>query len=90
MLNVRQSNFDLKGQTNMVTMICYCDNCKKQIPQARLEVLPNANTCVNCSDVKPMVGFMDWYHKTAPELVMISSGDKENLRRAQRINARAR
>jgi len=33
---------------------------------------------------------MDWYHKTAPELVMISSGDKENLRRAQRINARAR
>jgi len=40
--------------------------------------------------VKPMVGFMDWYHKTAPELVMISSGDKENLRRAQRMNARAR
>ena len=26
----------------MATMICYCDNCKKQIPQARLEALPNA------------------------------------------------
>lgn len=74
----------------MATMICYCDKCKKQIPQARLEALPNATTCVRCSDAKPMVGFMDWYHKTAPELVMVSSGDSENLRRAKRINARAR
>jgi hypothetical protein len=55
-----------------------------------LDVLPNTTTCVACSSVKPMVGFMDWSHKTAPELVMVSSADTENLRRAQRINARAR
>jgi hypothetical protein len=33
---------------------------------------------------------MDWSHKTAPELVMVNGDDTENLRRAQRINARAR
>jgi hypothetical protein len=31
---------------------------------------------------------MDWYHKTAPELVIVSG--KENLRRAERINNRSR
>ena len=86
-LSVRPSSFVLKGQTKMNVI---CEKCGKRIPQARLDVLPNTTTCVACSSVKPMVGFMDWYHKTAPELVMVSTGDTENLRRAQRINARAR
>ena len=68
----------------------YCVNCNGIIPVARLEVLPDTQTCVGCSTAKPMVGFMDWAHKTAPELVMINSADKENLRRAKRISARSR
>ncbi len=27
-----------------------CDGCKKQIPPARMEVLPWSTTCVNCAD----------------------------------------
>lgn len=68
----------------------YCAKCGKPIPVARLEILPDTETCVGCSIAKPMIGFMDWAHKTAPELVMISSADKENLRRAKRISARSR
>jgi hypothetical protein len=67
-----------------------CDTCNEAIPHARIEALPDTTTCVKCSRVSRMVGFMDWYHKTAPELVMVSSSDTENLRRAQRVNARAR
>jgi hypothetical protein len=67
-----------------------CKNCQKNIPKARLEILPDTETCVGCSEAKPMMGFMDWAHKTAPELVMINTADKENVRRAQRINKRAR
>jgi len=67
-----------------------CKNCQKNIPKARLEILPDTETCVGCSEAKPMMGFMDWAHKTAPELVMVNTGDKENVRRAQRINKRAR
>lgn len=67
-----------------------CDTCGSVIPQARVEALPNTTTCVGCSRESKMVGFMDWYHKTAPELVMVSSGDVENLRRAQRVNSRSR
>jgi hypothetical protein len=67
-----------------------CQTCGCEIPMARLEALPYATKCVKCSDAKPLVGFMDWNHKTAPELVMVDSGDKENMRRAQRISNRAR
>ena len=67
-----------------------CDTCSEPIPVARIEALPNTTTCVKCSRVSKMVGFMDWYHKTAPELVMVDSADTENLRRAKRINERAR
>ena len=67
-----------------------CDTCFDEIPQARIEAIPETTTCVNCSREQKKVGFMDWYHKTAPELVMISPDNKENLRRAQRVNARSR
>ena len=68
----------------------YCVNCNGVIPVARLEVLPDTQTCLGCSTAKPVVGVMDWAHKTAPERVMINSADKENLRRAKRISARSR
>jgi hypothetical protein len=67
-----------------------CKNCEKNIPKARQEALPGVDTCVGCSEAKPMMGFMDWAHKTAPELVMVSTANPENIRRAKRINVRAR
>jgi hypothetical protein len=56
----------------------------------RLEALPNTTTCVGCSRVSSYVGFMDWNHKTAPEIVMIPSDDRENVRRAKAISDRRR
>ena len=41
----------------MSELIKYC-KCGVQIPEARLKVLPNTHTCVNCSDVqtkKPVI-----------------------------------
>jgi len=67
-----------------------CECCGVIIPPARLEVLPHTTTCVGCSRATTFVGFMDWAHKTAPELVMVNSADTENVRRARRISARAR
>lgn len=67
-----------------------CIHCDSEIPLARIEVLPNTQTCVSCSTETKRVGFMDWGHKTAPELVIVDSNDKENMRRASRINSRSR
>jgi hypothetical protein len=35
----------------METAVRYC-KCGVQIPAARLKILPNTHTCVNCSDIK--------------------------------------
>jgi hypothetical protein len=67
-----------------------CCKCGCEIPALRLEALPDTTTCVKCSRVASYVGFMDWGHKTAPEIVMIPSDDKENLRRAAAISERRR
>lgn len=67
-----------------------CETCGTVIPAARLEIIPHAKTCVGCSTESKRVGFMDWYHKTAPELVVVSADDRENLRRAVRVNCRSR
>lgn len=50
------------------------------------------STCVQHASQKPHVGYMDFAHKTAPEIVIIPNNSKneESLRRAQRINERAR
>lgn len=67
-----------------------CIHCNTEINPMRLEILPDTQTCVECSTEEKKVGFMDWGHKTAPELVIVDSNDKENLRRAARINSRSR
>ena len=67
-----------------------CNKCNKTIPLIRLLALPNATTCVACSTEKEYVGFMDWEHKTAPEIVFVRGDDRENLRRAKAINERKR
>lgn len=41
----------------MEEVVRYC-KCGVQIPSARLKILPNTHTCVNCSDVqtkKPVI-----------------------------------
>lgn len=68
----------------------YCDHCNCPIPAARMLAVPHTTTCVKCSVERPYMGFMDWHHKTAPELVMIPASDKENIRRARRITNRSR
>ena len=67
-----------------------CMKCDCEIPAMRLEALPNTTTCVGCSRVASYVGFLDWSHKTAPEIVMIPSDQRENVRRAQAISDRRR
>jgi len=67
-----------------------CMKCDCEIPAMRLEALPNTTTCVGCSRVASYVGFLDWSHKTAPEIVMIPSDQRENVRRAQAISERRR
>lgn len=67
-----------------------CCKCGCEIPAMRLEALPDTTTCVKCSRVKSYVGFLDWNHKTAPEIVMLDPDDKENVRRAVAIHERRR
>lgn len=62
-----------------------CRVCGEEIHPERLEILPHAQECAKHSSVESVVGFMDYSHKTAPSLVMVSSRDKEGMRRA--VNA---
>ncbi len=34
-------------------MIKKCKNCDKEIPQARLEIIPDTEYCVPCADLAP-------------------------------------
>lgn len=49
----------------MAKRIC---SCGTEIPEARLKALPDTETCVECSEVKPIKGVMIYDHKTAPTL----------------------
>lgn len=69
-----------------------CSVCHSPIDPERLEVLPDTIYCVTCarSHVSKRVAFMDYSHKTAPQLVVIEGTDEEGLRRAKRAFKRAR
>lgn len=70
-----------------------CRYCNSSIPEGRLEFLIQYNktiTCVSCTTEQRAVGFLSYSHKTAPELVMIPANNKENIRRCQRVDRRAR
>jgi hypothetical protein len=71
-------------------MLKICIGCDKQIPPARLEALPNTDRCVNCSNEKPLKGYMVFGHKTAPEIVCVPTEDAEAIRIADRANNRSR
>ncbi len=48
-----------------------CVRCKCYIPNARLEILPDTQTCVGCSGVQKYVGAMVYDHKTAGRLEFV-------------------
>lgn len=67
-----------------------CQSCNADIPQARLDAVPDTQYCVKCADkhAPPTLVCMDYTHKTAGEFV-IAVGD-ENVRRLDRQNKRSR
>lgn len=69
-----------------------CLKCGCAIPVERLEVIPDTETCVNCSNVSAMIGFMipTANKGCAPEIHMVSSTDSEAVRLAKRVHHRSR
>lgn len=69
-----------------------CIICQKEIPVERYEFLCETGrniTCVNCSSEPKKTGFMDFNHKTAPQLVILPE-DPEIKRIARRAFCRSR
>ena len=71
----------------MVLKMC---GCGKEIPAERLEVFPNATSCAGCSTVVRNRVYMEYGHKTAGALVVVSGDDKESVRLAERAFRRSR
>lgn len=67
-----------------------CYKCKSVIPRERLEVLPDTQTCVQCSGVQKYVGAMIFDHKTAPRLAFVRPENKEAVQALKRFVKRAR
>lgn len=70
-----------------------CMHCKSLIDQDRYEFLEEFNrsmVCKECSTEQRAMGWMDYAHKTAPQLVMVPSNAKETIRILNRANRRAR
>ena len=67
-----------------------CFDCGNEIPEARLQAVPDTEYCVNCADkhTEVIVGRMIYNHKTAGEIIFARG--KENVRRLNREYARAR
>lgn len=71
----------------------HCVYCHNTIPSGRLEFLMETGrrlVCLECSNEGHAVGYMDWGHKTAPQLVMVPSNARETIRILERANRRAR
>jgi len=67
-----------------------CRICSCNIPNERLEILPETDTCVEHSDVESYVGFMVYQDKCTPEFVAINPKNKEALRLARAADERER
>ena len=70
-----------------------CINCLFQIDHERAEFIQEFSrpqVCRQCSTEKRAVGFMDYGHKTAPQLVKCSANATETIRILERANRRAR
>lgn len=49
-----------------------CISCHNPIGSARLAAIPTTKTCVSCSSVERVRGFMTWEHKTAPTFQVVT------------------
>jgi len=70
-----------------------CIYCTTEIPEGRADFLIETNrraTCLSCSVESKAVGFMNYSHKTAPDLVLCPANARETLRILDRANRRAR
>lgn len=78
-----------KCNKNELDCLCItnCVLCNREMPKTRLIMY---KTCINCTNEKPYSGFMVYEHKTAGNIQLIKTKDKESLRRAKRANRRAR
>lgn len=67
-----------------------CIDCNNKIPDARLEIMPDTEYCINCSDKHTFksVARIIYSHKADCELFIAKS--KEDARRLNREYARAR
>lgn len=69
-----------------------CIYCGETIPEGRLEFLMESGrafVCIKCTIEKPKMGFMDYGHKTAPQMVILPN-NSEVQRIAERAFRRAR
>ena len=63
------------------------------IDNDRLEFLQETGrrlVCKDCSVETKALGWMDYGHKTAPQLVMVPANATETIRKLDRANRRAR
>jgi hypothetical protein len=70
-----------------------CVSCHFRIDHERAEFIKEFSrpqVCRECSTERRAVGFMDYGHKTAPQLVMCSANATETIRILHRANRRAR
>jgi hypothetical protein len=70
-----------------------CIYCKTDVGIDRYEFLTETGRriiCKECSVESRAVGFSDYGHKTAPQLVMVPANAKETIRILHRANKRSR
>lgn len=70
-----------------------CIYCKTDVGIDRYEFLTETGRkiiCKECSVENRAVGFMNFSHKTAPDLVICPANARETLRILHRANRRAR
>jgi Prokaryotic dksA/traR C4-type zinc finger len=61
-----------------------CIHCGNQIPEARIKALPNAKTCVNCSETSRVYGFAVVSSKTTySEIQIVSEETAQELYKKQ-------
>ena len=74
-------------------MRLFCSYCRDDVDSERYDFLIEQNrpiVCKGCSTEGKAMGFMDYGHKTAPQLVMVPSNAEETIRILHRANRRAR
>lgn len=65
-----------------------CPTCDTPVPQERIDA--GFPKCIKCSNTQKYMGFMNYAHKTAGEVVILSPDNPENVRLATRAYHRSR